>query len=52
MFSALSLENHTLSKGALLLVMLERDFPIKVLGNVSKKLWTVEHHCSLSWKKY
>ena len=43
-FEPLALKSIPLSKGALLLwVMLERRFPIKVLG-----FWTVKHHCSLS----
>ena len=33
------------SKGAFLLVLLDLRFHIKVLGNVLKKLWAVEHHC-------
>ena len=42
------MKSTLLSKGSLLLVMLERRFHTKILGNVSKKLWAVEHHCSLS----
>ena len=38
------INGHT-SKGAFLLVMLDRRFHIKVLGNDFKKLWAVEHHC-------
>ena len=47
-FERKAFKSAPLSKGALLLVMLVRRFHIKVLGNVSKKLWAVEHHCSLS----
>ena len=42
-FDPLALKSIPLSKGALLLVMLEQRFPIKVLG-----FWKVEHHCCLS----
>ena len=48
-FEHKALKSAPLSKGALLLVMLDRRFYIKILGSVSKKLWAVEHHCSLSF---
>ena len=47
-FEPKTLKSLPLSKEALLLVMLDRRFHIKVLGSVSKKLWAVEYHCSLS----
>ena len=47
-FEPKTLKSASLSKEALLLVMLDRHFHIKALGNVSKKLWAVEHHYSLS----